>query len=137
MPPLNPDDLNGKAAEVASLIFGIDVAGYPWMTLERVDFRVFKWIDYRIRLEWRDAWLSNRLAKKLAHSLTLGVRKKNRIKLFESGGLYFQAGSRLLRYLLDARSDRCRSMTTDLYQIELADINILFRWGQHHYCSRA
>lgn len=54
MPPLNPDDLNGKeAAEVASLIFGIDVAGYPWMTLERVDTRAFKWIDYRIGLEWR------------------------------------------------------------------------------------
>ena len=92
MSPLFPDDLNGKdATTICKELFGEDPEDNPWWSLEREDERSFRWNDYYLGINWRatHGYLVA-LNEVSTPQQAAEFASKNRIKLFEDGGLYFQ-----------------------------------------------
>ena len=94
--PLYPDDLITKDwDEIARELFDEDPETY-WWKLEKKDEKSFVWKDKRLEREWRasNGYIAA-LYEVSTHEQALDFSKKNRIHLFEDGGLYYKGVAEL------------------------------------------
>lgn len=92
MSPFNPEDLNGKdASTICRELFGVEPEDEPWWSLEREDEQSFRWTDKYLGINWRAAHgYLVALHEVSTPNQAAQFAAKNRLHLFEDGGLYFK-----------------------------------------------